>query len=179
MLDLATKISWHWHARDVLMSSRTSWHAQYIGTGDTLCIHAGSSPPAASSLAKGPHASLFLCNSHAPQALSGWLIRNSVPKQLVRELCIEDARAHMAPQEHALQGDERCKLIEGRFCTCLDVHHGVHMVCAACNYNMHMCSWGLGASWQLSRHPVRGMCIVRGEMQNVAGAGMVGRARLI
>ena len=122
------------------------WHAQYIGTGDTLRIHAGSSLPATSSLAKGPHTSLFLCNPHALQALSGRLICNSVLKQLIREPCIEDARAHTAPQEHVLRGDEWRKLIEGRFCACLDMHCGVHMVCAACNFDMHVCSWGLEAS---------------------------------
>ena len=146
MLNLTTKISWRQCAHDMLMSM--SWHTQYIGTGDTLHIHAGSSLPTASSLAKGPHASLFLCDPHAPQALSGQLICNSVLKQLVREPCVEDARACTAPQECMLQGDERHKLIEGRFRTCLDMHRGMHMVCTACDFNVRVCSWGLGASCQ-------------------------------
>ena len=106
--------------------------------GDTLHIHAGSSPSTASSPAEEAgcvHTSLVLCDPHAPQALAVWLVHNSVPKQLMHVLRVKDARPCMAPQKHALRCDERREQhehIEGRCRMCFDRHRGVNMVSAAC-----------------------------------------------
>ena len=119
--------------------------------GDALRIHAGCSPPAASSPAKEVgrvHASLVLRDPHAPQALAVWLVRNSVPKQLVRVLRVEDARPRTAPQKRTLRYDERREQrehIEGRFRARFDVRRGVHMVGAACDFDVRVRSGGLGA----------------------------------
>ena len=76
------------------------------------------------------------------------LVRSSVPKQLVREPRVETTRPRAAPQARALRCDERAEQRErigGRVRARFDVHRGVHMVGAACEFDVRVRSGGLGA----------------------------------